>query len=476
MTSASENSETQTPREALAGKALFLFLVLGMPLGLAGSSRTFDDGDVSWHVATGEWILRHHAVPATDPFSFTAVGHPWVAMEWLADVLYALAFNLAGYAGLATVVAAALMALHAILFLHLQRYAGPLALVAVFIGLDLVLGPFILARPHVLVWPIVAGWTVMLLRAAEDQRAPPLWGALIVLAWTNLHGSFPLAIPIGAAIAFDALRSAKWKTLPQWTVFGLASLLAMLLNMNGVEGLLHPLRVIGMGTLPLIQEWQASSPSWTPQFYAVLLLGLGALLWTGVRVPVGRLLLLLLLLAMAFTQIRHQGAFVIVAAAMVPPLFGAKAIARGGFAILGLAAIPFLALRAALPITPAENAANPRHLVAAVPPELRSQPVLNGYTFGGPLILAGIKPYIDGRADMYGDAFVTDYNQMTQGDAARFNRAVERYGIRWTMLPPGNDALIEALDASPRWRRIYADRIGIIHVRRDQARPPAAGP
>jgi hypothetical protein len=237
--------------------------------------------------------------------------------------------------------------------------------------------------------------------------------------------------------------------------------------MNGVEGLLHPLRVVGMGTLPLIQEWQASSPSWTPQFYAVLLAGLGALLWTGVRVPAGRLVLLLLLLAMAFTQIRHQGWFVIVAAAVVAPLFGARSMAKNALAILGLAAIPFLALRAALPITPVENAANPRHLIAAVPPELRSQPVLNGYTFGGPLILAGIKPFIDGRADMYGDAFVTEYNQITQGDTARFNRAVERYGIRWTMLPPSNKPLIEALDASPRWRRIYADRIGVIHVRRD---------
>ena len=467
MTSASSSLTTQTSPQAFLGSALFIFLVLGMPLGLAGAPQTFNDGDVSWHLATGEWILRHQAVPATDPFSFTAGGQPWVAMEWLADVIYALAFNLAGYAGLATVVAAGLMALHAILFLHLQRTIGPLALAAVFIGLDLVLAPFILARPHVLVWPIVAGWTVMLLRAAENQRAPPLWGALIMLAWTNLHGSFPLAIPIGAAIAFDALVAAKWKTLPQWTAFGLASLLAMLMNLNGVEGLLHPFRVVGMGSLPLIQEWQSSSPTWTPQFYAALLLGLGALLWTGVRVPTGRLVLLLLLLAMAFTQIRHQGAFVIVAAAVLPPLFGAKSTTRGGFVILGLAAIPFLALRAALPITPVENAANPRHLIAAVPAELRSQPVFNGYTFGGPLILAGIKPYIDGRADMYGDAFVTNYDQITQGDMARFNRAVARHGIRWTMLPPSNQPLIQALDASPRWRRIYADRIGIIHVRRD---------
>jgi hypothetical protein len=454
-------------REALFGRALFIFFVLGLPLGLAGTPQILNDGDVSWHVAAGQWIVRHQSLPVTDPFSFTAAGQPWVPIEWLSEVIYAAAYNVAGYAGLATVVAAALIALHAILFLHLQRYLGPLALAAAFIGLDLVLAPFILARPHVLAWPLLAGWTVLLLRAAHEKSAPPLWGALIMLAWTNMHGSFPLAIPIGLAIAFDALRAAKWKTLPQWTAFGLASLLAMLVNLNGVAGLLHPLRVVGMGTLPLIQEWQPSSLTWTPQFYAVLGLGLGAMLWRGVRLPIGRLVLVLLLLAMAFAQMRNQAWFVIVAAAALPPLFGTRSEPRGGFAILGLAAIPFLALRAALPLTPVENAANPSHLIAAVPPELRSQSVFNGYSFGGPLILAGIKPYIDGRADLYGDAFVSDYEQITRGDRARFNRAVDRFGIRWTMLPTSSSPLIAALDASPRWRRIYADRVGIIHVRRD---------
>ena len=89
MTSASSTLKTQMSRESLLGGALFIFFVLGLPLGLAGAPQAFNDGDVSWHVATGEWILRHQAVPATDPFSFTAGGQPWVAMEWSADVIYA---------------------------------------------------------------------------------------------------------------------------------------------------------------------------------------------------------------------------------------------------------------------------------------------------------------------------------------------------------------------------------------------------
>src|SRR4051794_13216605 len=83
----------------IAAKLLLIFLLAGLPIGLATSPRTFDDGDVSWHVAAGRWMLAHRAIPTTDPFSFTAYGHPWIAMEWLADIVFAAAYNMATYAG-----------------------------------------------------------------------------------------------------------------------------------------------------------------------------------------------------------------------------------------------------------------------------------------------------------------------------------------------------------------------------------------
>jgi hypothetical protein len=124
-----------------------------------------------------------------------------------------------------------------------------------------------------------------------------------------------------------------------------------------------------------------------------------------------------------------------------------------------------LAFRAAVPLLPPEGPANPRRLIAAIPPDLRSRPVLNEYTFGGPLILAGIRPYIDGRGEIYGDAFVANYLKITDGDMRAFNEAVRRYDIRWTMLSPGQANLIRSMEASGKWRRVYADRIGVIDVR-----------
>ncbi len=461
-----DRSRVEISREKIAGAALGMFLFAALPIALASTGKAFEDGDVSWHIAAGRWILQHRAIPSVDPFSFTMAGRPWIAMEWLADCIYASAFAVADYAGVAAVVASAIIALHAILFMHLRRRAGLLGIVAAVAAMDAVLGPFLIARPHLLVWPILAAWTSLLLRSLDTTKPPPWWSTILLLLWTNLHGSFPLAILIAGAIALDALIEAKWRTLPQWSAFLALSLAALCLNANGIEGLLQPLHVTSLNMLSAINEWKPSTPSITPQFYSVMLLGLGILLWKGVRIPIGQLLLVLVLLALAFNQVRQQEWFIIVAALILPPLFEGQAPS-------GLRITPYLLLgaigvviRAMVPLVPPDSPANPRHLIAAIPADLKSKPVLNGYTFGGPLILSGIRPYIDGRADMYGDAFFSDYLEIMAGNTDAFHRAVSRYGIAWVIVPWGDKPLIQELDSSQDWRRLYADKVGVIEVRK----------
>ena len=67
--------------------------------------------------------------------------------------------------------------------------------------------------------------------------------------------------------------------------------------------------------------------------------------------------------------------------------------------------------------------------VAHVPPQLMSQPVFNEYAFGGYLIFKGVKPYVDGRADMYGDAFVQEYLAIAGGAQPDVDKAFKRWNI-----------------------------------------------
>jgi hypothetical protein len=129
------------------------------------------------------------------------------------------------------------------------------------------------------------------------------------------------------------------------------------------------------------------------------------------------------------------------------------------------AALLLIAVRAMLPLTPHESETNPWKLIASVPPELRSQPVLNDYSMGGPLILSGIRTFIDGRGDMYGDPHVLTYSRLVNGDTRELAETVNRWKIRWAIVAQRDKKLVAMLDHTPGWRRIRQNKIGIVYVR-----------
>ena len=187
-------------------KLLFAVFVLAVPPFIASNWSVFRDGDVSWHVAAGRWILEHGRVPKTDPFSFTMAGQPWVAHEWLPEVVFALGFDQGGHAGLAAVVALVLMALFAIAFAFLRRRVGPIAMLVAFASLYVVLQPFIMARPHVFAWAFLAGWTSVLL-ASRDAGRPPPWALVgLMFVWANVHASFFIGFVVAACVALGCVH------------------------------------------------------------------------------------------------------------------------------------------------------------------------------------------------------------------------------------------------------------------------------
>ena len=447
-----------------------LVAVLLIPAALGSSKTIFNDGDVSWHIATGQWILSHGAIPHSDPFSLTWAGKPWVPIEWLAEVIYAAGYRFAGYGGVAAIVTAALIALHAMVYLNGRRFVAPM--LGAIVAMDLVLVPMMLARPHLLTWPLLAGWTLLLLRAREQDRAPPLVGALLMSLWANFHGSFVFGLAIAAAFGLEALAASadRARAFRQWLVFGLACAAGVFINGNGVEGVFHPLRFTHLAMLPLIDEWKPSSIQTTPFFFGVLAITLALIAWKRPRLPWVRWVLLGALLALALLQVRHQAMFAIVAAMILPQGFargGAKALPepRRALFVAFAAAALLVAVRAVMPLAPPDNEANPWKLIAKVPPQLRSQPVLNGYSMGGPLILLGVRPYIDGRGDMYGDELVLGFADISRGNVAAFDAAVSRWNIRWAILPNRSTALIGVIDRSPGWRRIAQDDVGVVYAR-----------
>jgi len=455
--------------------------------------KNLGDGDTGWHIAAGKWIVAHRAVPSTDIFSYTAVGKAWTAHEWLADVLMGLAHGLAGWSGVLLLYAIAMAALGLIMALYLRRWLEPKLAALVLGGVIAGLMPFLLSRPHVTAWPVLAAWTVMLLRAREQDRAPPLWAALLITLWANLHGSFIFGLlligPFAAEALFSAPAQRRMRVFREWAIFGIASLIAALVTPYGLHGLLFPFQLTAMPVLGAIEEWLPSDFSTLGVFEVVLLGGLTGCLWLGVKIPLWRLAVVIGMLHMALAHSRHQAVFLIVTSLILAcPL--ARALGKGDprfnlrtaiaerrrdvqplFVMMALLALGMTVWRVAVPAVRPDSLNVPATAMAKLPLELKRARVFNEYSFGGSLALEHVPVYIDGRADMYGEKAMRDYLDLAdRPDAAKWQAAVRQWGIQWTFLPPGKP-LVRLLDNQPGWRRIYADHWAVIHVKDTPARP-----
>ena len=478
---ASGTAEPRAPADAPAHSAIdantlvLLVFALIVPFLLGSSSTIFEDGDVSWHIAAGQWMIAHGQVPMTDPFSFSAFGQRWVAHEWLGEAVMGGAYNLAGFTGVALLTVLALSALIVILGIELGRWLRAWEAAAILAAVTVVLIPFLHARPMVLAWPFLAFWSVALLHARERGRAPSLWLALVMLAWVNMHASFALGLLLIGAFGLEALIEDpdKKRAVIGWGSFGVACLVASLVNPNTVTALLIPIGAFTSSDIRLINEFKPTDMSFTPWFEYSLLFLLALCFLRGVRVTVVRLLVVLLLLHLAFQHMRHQALFIIIAplllagflasekpARALDPMRSRRLVMLGGLALLVLGTI-----RLANPLPAPNSDRNPTSAIAAVPGPLRTQRVLNSYSFGGPLILYGIRPYIDGRTDLYGEPFVRDYQAMLEGKSGKYAEAMRRWNFRWALISTKDPNLLRLLDSDRSWKRVRADRYAVTFVR-----------
>ncbi len=467
------NSE---PLERTRARFLLIWVIpIGLAAALSFAAPILNDGDTFWHLATGRWILQHGAVPTTDPFSFTFVGRPWVTHEWLTEVAMAAGYMTGGWGAVMLLVGLAMGVTALLMGAWLLRWLGMLpALLAVVVGLACV-APGMLARPHLLVLPLTAFWTIELLKAREEGRAPAIWLALLMVLWANLHSSFIVGYGLAAAFALEALLDFKRWTRPGlvgWAAFLVLSLVATVATPHGVEGLAFPLKVLNMKSLPFITEWQSPDFLKPSPLELALLAGLFAAMWRGVRLSAVRAAILLGLVHMSLQHVRQEVLLGVLGPLLLAEPFG-RALGRAEpvaipwrmpwpQASLGAALLAAVVVgRLVTPQVRVDGPTAPITALAHVPPDLRRQPVLNFYDFGGYLIFEGVRPYIDGRADMYGDAFVTDDDLIQRAGQVAIDRAIKRYGIRWAIVPP-NLYLTGALERMPGWKQIYADKTAVV--------------
>src|SRR5688572_17589350 len=198
------------------------------------------DGDLARHIAVGKVMLRNHALVREDFFSHTAYGKPFLAYEWLSQLIFAAVHEFAGLDAVAVLTAMVIAFAYALVAGLLIRRGVAADLVILTVGAAALLGmTHWAARPHMFSFAASA----ILLRLLEPgtTRRLLLFVPLFAL-WVNLHPGFLFGLGVlGVMTVGDLIealagedRPASWQAARyHGSALGLGSV-ATLLNPYGI--------------------------------------------------------------------------------------------------------------------------------------------------------------------------------------------------------------------------------------------------
>ena len=459
----------------------WLWLGIGVyALALINGRALLNDSDTYWQIAVGQWILDHNALPRVDFYSFTKAGEPWVSSSWLSQVLLAASYGLAGWTGPVVLAAACIAVTFAMLTWILgQRLPAFFAVIVTLVAL-LVPVQHLLARPHVLVLPVMLAWAYGLLSASERGRAPSFWLLPLIALWANLHGGFVFGLVLVGGFALEALwnadRAQRRTVVLRWAVFGVAALAACCVTPYGWGSILAARKILDLGELlHLIYEWMPADFSRFGMFEMSILALIAGALYGGVKLSPPRIALVLGLLHMALAHNRNIDIFVLLVPIVVlTPVASQFAFQPARFARMDMPAAAMAVLLVLVGgwtwvlSANAGFAPSERQSPAAAVDVLKARNpkrVLNDLPFGGYLIWRQMPVFIDGRAELYGEAFELAYYRALQlKDVNQFLDILKTWEIDAVLLTPGTPA-VGLLDNISGWQRIYSDANAVLHVR-----------
>lgn len=471
-------------------RRVFPIVLLSMVFVLAVRQSVSIDPDLWWHLKAGRDIIDTRSIPRTDDYSFTKQGSEWVAHEWLSEVLIEGLYRLTGLAGLVTIFSLIIVIT---LWLTYRRCDGkPYAAGIAILLAAAASSPLFGVRPQMLTLLLACIYIILLERFDPKEQSRRLWWLVpLMLLWVNLHAGFALGLALIGLYIVRAVLDGEWNHVRPLLIVLIVCTAVVPLNPNGFRMFSYPYETLTSESMAaFIQEWH--SPDFHKTTYlplAILLLGtFAAMSLSPARARLGEIFLVLITAFGALRSVRHIPIFSLCAAPVLAKHLWAIAKDRGwDKSLTGTEARPTgikLLINIVLLLAPLalgvsriwhfashqRNYETLRNPVAAVE-FLKSQrlpgPIYNRYGWGGYLIYQlypEYRVYIDGRADVYGDAFFTEAMRTYDG-AGDWARSLDRHGIKTVLISP--DAPLASLlrNDQGKWKLVYEDNDAIIFSR-----------
>jgi hypothetical protein len=468
-----------------APRIFLAVLFLGV---FAMTARNVTDPDVWWHLKTGQYVAQHKSVPRTDPFSYTRAGQPWVAHEWLADLLLYETERSTGWGGLILIFAAVLSA--AFFFLYLRCGPAPYSYVGgiATLGAALATMPVWGVRPQVLSLLLTSLWLLILERSESDPKL--LWWTVpLTILWVNLHAGFALGLAllafflIGELIELAPGNARNASRLRTGALILLLDLLVVPMNPNGLRMFWYPIETLRSHAMQsYIAEW--ASPNFHRAeywpFLLLILVTFAVLSWSRRPVRARDILLLVVSLYAGLVSIRMIPLFALIAAPIVSNRVGdwprqgscrPRSTLRtllNSVIVLAMAAFASIHIVQVIHAQPeAEMQRFPVRAAEFLRTHSSSGLIFNHYDWGGYLIwklYPSSRVFIDGRADLYGEELLHQFADTYQFKN-NWQRSLQQWGIK-SVLVPRDSALATGLSSAAGWTISYEDSQAVVFVAR----------
>ena len=458
------------------------------------SFRHFDDADGWWHLKTGEQIFETGSIPHQDIYSATRAGQEWITHEWLTQLSMFLLHRVGGFT-LVTIVFA-LIATLAFWIVYLRCPVRPfIAAIPLVLGVAAA-SPMLGARPQVV--SILMASIFIAVQERYAQRHDRGYLALLVglmLVWVNAHGAFILG-PILIVLQLGGLaldRATGQTDNRSWTHFrdlsiALAGCIAIVaINPNGLSLFGYVVKTVRRTTeQAYLADWASPNFHLLPsQLFAALILGfLAALALSRERVPASDVLTFVAFAYLGMNSVRHIPIFAVVAVPIVVRqlsyTLGRLSLSRDvrsdrEFRSLNgvlVAAALFLMVCRIVSFVGTERTAEaekfPRAAVDFIRDNRPDGPIFNLYEWGGYLIWnlhPQWKVYVDGRPEIYGDAYIQEYIDAYYGRRS-WQKLLQRTDIQTVLVEP-IAPLASLLRESPDWQNAFEDQVAVVFIHRD---------
>ena len=279
-------------------------------------------GDTWLTLVAGREVVEH-GLPNTESITLLGRGATWTDQQWLAQVVFYGAHQLAGmHAVVLFGIGLVLVALG--LATATARMAGASSRSTFFVGFLAVLaGPWgWTIRAQTTALPLYAAVVLLLVDASRNGiRRRTLVVFPLLAIWANLHGSVVLGAILTMLLGVVELVRARRVTLPPLAFVSLPPLCVLLSPYGWKLVAYYDLMLVDAPFAEILREWEWSRPGTTTAFFWLLALVAGGLVASGRcrrRLTPYELAVLVVTFAGAAQAVRGVIWFALAAAAILP--------------------------------------------------------------------------------------------------------------------------------------------------------------